>query len=93
MDKSAPRRRPLVFRCAVSFVKALLSQWQILGIGIAALLAYLFPNFGRRGGVIESQYDPDKETELIRQIYHFVRSDWDHLLGFGIEYTTTGTPG
>ena len=37
-------------------LKFLLAQWQILGIGIAVLLAYLFPDVGRRGGVVESQY-------------------------------------
>jgi hypothetical protein len=50
------RRRPKVARYAVIVLKFLLSQWQILGIGIAVLLAYLFPDVGRRGGVIESQY-------------------------------------
>ena len=62
MDNSAPRRRPLVFQWIVVLVKVVLLQWQVLGIGIAVLLAYLFPNIGRRGGVIESQYGPNKET-------------------------------
>lgn len=62
MEKSAPQRRPLVFRWTVMLLKALLSQWQTLGIGIAVISAYLFPNFGRRGGVIESQYGPNIET-------------------------------
>jgi hypothetical protein len=51
-----PRRRPTVVRYAVIGLKFVLAQWQILGIGIAVLLAYLFPDVGRRGGVIESQY-------------------------------------
>lgn len=52
-----PRLRPLAVRWSLIPLKFLLSQWQILGIGIAVLLAWLFPNIGRRGGVIESQYD------------------------------------
>ena len=51
-----PRQRPKPIRYAVIVLRLLLSQWQILGIGIAVLLAYLFPDVGRRGGVIESQY-------------------------------------
>ena len=53
---SQPRRRPTAVRYAVIGLKFVLGQWQILGIGIAVLLAYLFPDVGRRGGVIESQY-------------------------------------
>lgn len=36
-----------------------LYYWMIIGIGIAVLLAYLFPNVGRSEGVIRSQYSID----------------------------------
>jgi solute carrier family 10 (sodium/bile acid cotransporter), member 7 len=54
-SEAACRRRPTALRWAVVVLKFLLSQWQVIGIGIAVLLAWLFPNVGRRGGVIESQ--------------------------------------
>jgi solute carrier family 10 (sodium/bile acid cotransporter), member 7 len=53
---STPRRRPRALRWLVIVLKFLLGQWQIIGIGIAVVFAYLFPDVGRRGGVIESQY-------------------------------------
>ncbi|KAL4780166.1 putative sodium bile acid cotransporter [Aspergillus varians] len=34
----------------------LLHQWLIFGIGLACLLAYLFPNVAKHGGVIRSEY-------------------------------------
>jgi solute carrier family 10 (sodium/bile acid cotransporter), member 7 len=34
----------------------ILSQWLIIGMGIACLLAYLFPNVAKHGGIIKSQY-------------------------------------
>lgn len=37
-------------------LKFLLGQWQTLGIGVAVLLAWLFPDVGRKGGVVHSQY-------------------------------------
>lgn len=49
------RQRPIVLRWTIVVLKFLLSQWQVLGIGIAVIFAWLFPNVGRRGGVIESQ--------------------------------------
>jgi sodium/bile acid cotransporter 7 len=49
------RERPIAVRWTIVLLKFLLSQWQVLGIGIAVILAWLFPNVGRRGGVIESQ--------------------------------------
>ena len=57
-EKSPLRRRPPAIRLSVVLLKFILAQWQVLGIGIAVLLAYLFPNVARRGGIIESQYAP-----------------------------------
>jgi solute carrier family 10 (sodium/bile acid cotransporter), member 7 len=64
-EKSPLRRRPTAVRLSVAVFKFILSQWQVLGIGIAVLLAYLFPNVARRGGIIESQYAPKHKTRLI----------------------------
>lgn len=36
-------------------VLLILSQWLIIGMGIACLLAYLFPNVAKHGGTIKSQ--------------------------------------
>jgi sodium/bile acid cotransporter 7 len=33
----------------------ILSQWLIIGMGLACLLAYLFPNVAKHGGIIRSQ--------------------------------------
>jgi hypothetical protein len=51
----AHRHPPLAIRWTVLVLKFILGQWQVIGIGIAVLLAWLFPNVGRKGGVIESQ--------------------------------------
>src|SRR5271169_4387299 len=64
MDEESPKklekpefpRKPIWLRFSLAGLKFLLSQWQILGIGLAVILAWLFPNVARRGGVIESQY-------------------------------------
>ncbi|OJJ65217.1 hypothetical protein ASPSYDRAFT_98858, partial [Aspergillus sydowii CBS 593.65] len=37
-------------------VLLILHQWLIFGIGLACLLAYLFPNVAKHGGVIRSEY-------------------------------------
>ena len=66
-DTTQPRLRPLAVRWSLIPLKFLLSQWQILGIGIAVFLAWLFPNIGRRGGVIESQYAFFCDTGLINR--------------------------
>jgi hypothetical protein len=67
------RRRPTVWGWIVVVLKFLLSQWQIIGIGIAVLLAYLFPNVGRKGGVIKSQYVVCEGKKLIVGIpFHMV---------------------
>jgi hypothetical protein len=42
-------------RWVVIILKFLLVQWQIIGIGVAVVFAWAFPNVGRRGGTIESQ--------------------------------------
>ncbi|KAL3473974.1 putative sodium bile acid cotransporter [Aspergillus californicus] len=34
----------------------IINQWLIIGIGIACLLAYLFPNVAKHGGIIRSEY-------------------------------------
>ncbi|KAL2829147.1 putative sodium bile acid cotransporter [Aspergillus cavernicola] len=34
----------------------ILNQWLIIGIGIACLLAYFFPNVAKHGGIIRSEY-------------------------------------
>ena len=49
------RRLPTAVRYVVIGIKFLLAQWQVLGIGVAVLLAWAFPNIGRRGGSIQSQ--------------------------------------
>ena len=49
------RPKPIVVTWTIVVLTFLLSQWQVIGIGIAVILAWLFPNVGRRGGVIESQ--------------------------------------
>ncbi|KAL2851593.1 putative sodium bile acid cotransporter [Aspergillus pseudoustus] len=36
--------------------KIIIAQWLIIGIGIACLLAYLFPNVAKHGGIIRSEY-------------------------------------
>ena len=56
MGNSLSRQRPLAIRWILVILKFLLSQWQTLGIGFAVLLAWLFPDVGRKGGIIESQY-------------------------------------
>lgn len=59
-------------RWSIFFLKFLLSQWQILGIGFAILFAYLFPDVGRKGGVIKSQYESPsflKKTSLTLDRY------------------------
>jgi sodium/bile acid cotransporter 7 len=56
-EETALPRKPSWERFSLAIVlKFLISQWQILGIGLAVILAWLFPNVGRKGGVIESQY-------------------------------------
>jgi len=55
-DRAGRRERPTVLRWTIVVLRFLLSQWQVLGIGVAVILAWLFPNIGRKGGVIESQY-------------------------------------
>jgi sodium/bile acid cotransporter 7 len=57
-DEKALRRRPLGLRWIIVVLQFLLAQWQIIGIGIGVILAWLFPNVGRKGGIIESQYSP-----------------------------------
>jgi sodium/bile acid cotransporter 7 len=37
-------------------VRFILHQWLIIGIGIACLLAYFFPNVAKHGGIIRSEY-------------------------------------
>jgi len=54
-NEEGSRRKPIVVRWTILVLTFLLSQWQVIGIGIAVILAWLFPNVGRRGGVIESQ--------------------------------------
>ena len=44
-------------RWMIALLKFFISQWKILGIAVAVIFAWLFPNVGRRGGVIESEYD------------------------------------
>lgn len=46
-------------RCRVllkSAVKLILHQWLLIGIGVACVLAYFFPNIAKHGGVIRSEY-------------------------------------
>jgi solute carrier family 10 (sodium/bile acid cotransporter), member 7 len=56
IEGNASRERPMAVRWTIMVLKFLLSQWQVLGIGVAVIFAWLFPNVGRKGGVIESQY-------------------------------------
>jgi sodium/bile acid cotransporter 7 len=50
--RQAPRWITVVKRCG-SF---LLDQWLLLAMGLVILLAYFFPNVGKRGGYIRSEY-------------------------------------
>lgn len=63
-----PLRRLLTaLRYGLVGIKFLLAQWQVLGIGVAVLLAWAFPNVGRRGGSIQSQYIPLNARPLTRR--------------------------
>jgi hypothetical protein len=88
MDEKQPVRhsRSAATRWILILLKFLLSQWQIIGICIAVILAWLFPNVGRRGGVIKSQYVLGI-FGIDRQIYYFIWSHWDHFLGLRSKYT------
>ncbi|KAL2864458.1 uncharacterized protein BJX67DRAFT_220375 [Aspergillus lucknowensis] len=37
-------------------VRFIIAQWMIIGIGVACLLAYFFPNVAKHGGTIHSEY-------------------------------------
>jgi len=57
-EKGTPTRqssRSAWIRWPVIALKFLLAQWQVIGIGIAVIFAWLFPNVGRKGGVIQSE--------------------------------------
>jgi hypothetical protein len=60
MEEDVPKtpiaRRAGWVRLSLVGGRFLLSQWQIFGIVVAVVFAWLFPNVARRGGVIESQY-------------------------------------
>ena len=56
LEIATSRRGPPAIRWVLVILKFLIGQWQVLGIGVAVLFAWAFPNVGRRGGVIESQY-------------------------------------
>lgn len=45
-----------ILRVAKLTLFFLLSQWFLIGIGVAILLSYFFPNFACRGGLIRSEY-------------------------------------
>ena len=87
---SIPSREPAAAVRWVSIVlKFLLAQWQVLGIGVAVLLAWLFPDVGRKGGIIESQYEFDLKSYVNTQILYFLWRGWNNFPNFGFEYTAT----
>ncbi|KAJ6784955.1 hypothetical protein PWT90_01754 [Aphanocladium album] len=47
---------PVWLRFAKKIFKFLLSQWLIIGFGIACVLAYFFPHVAAHGGTIRSEY-------------------------------------
>ncbi|KAL4931917.1 uncharacterized protein BDV17DRAFT_279994 [Aspergillus undulatus] len=49
---STPQPTPTWKRIAVFIIH----QWLIIGIGLACLLGYLFPNIAKHGGIIRSEY-------------------------------------
>lgn len=53
--KTRPRQGPVItfLRKVGSF---LLSQWLLFAMGLVVLLAYFFPNVGKRGGYVASQW-------------------------------------
>ncbi|KAH8705275.1 SBF-like CPA transporter family-domain-containing protein [Talaromyces proteolyticus] len=52
-EKSEDGKKRTILKKVVLFI---LSQWLLIGMGIACLLAYFFPNVAKHGGVIKSEY-------------------------------------
>lgn len=52
-EEIPPHRRQTILKSTVLFI---LRQWLLIGIGIACVLAYFFPDIAKHGGVIRSQY-------------------------------------
>jgi sodium/bile acid cotransporter 7 len=52
-EKHRTRQAKSILTTAFNLI---ISQWLLIGIGIVCLLAYLFPNVAKHGGVIRSEY-------------------------------------
>ena len=88
------RKRSRGVSWLIIFLKVLLSQWQIIWIGIAVIFAWLFPDVGRKGGVIESQYGSLNciyaDANDV-QIHCKLRRNRHYIFDFWTEYTYSDT--
>ncbi|KAF7178499.1 hypothetical protein CNMCM7691_007198 [Aspergillus felis] len=50
-----PKARSLKYICK-TVLNFILHQWLLIGIGVACVLAYYFPNVAKHGGVIRAEY-------------------------------------
>ncbi|KAI0887096.1 putative sodium bile acid cotransporter [Annulohypoxylon maeteangense] len=50
------KERSAVLRTVKRIIDFILSNWLVVGFGLACLLAYFFPHVAARGGVIRSEY-------------------------------------
>lgn len=46
-------KEPTLLKNTISY---LIAQWLVFGLGLAILLAWLFPNVGKNGGAIRAEY-------------------------------------
>lgn len=53
LEEHVPSRWQAMMKTAL---KLILHQWLLLGIGVACVLAYSFPNVAKHGGIIRSEY-------------------------------------
>lgn len=52
-EQRAPGRWQIILKGVLMLI---LRQWLLIGIGVACVLAYFFPNVAKHGGVIRSEY-------------------------------------
>ena len=55
-DPPAPTRRPRAIRILRWLLNFAVEQWFLIAMGILIMLAHFFPNVGRRGGYVRSEY-------------------------------------
>lgn len=56
MEESTERPPGPVRQLVKRVVMLILHQWLLIGMGVACVLAYFFPNVAKHGGVIKSEY-------------------------------------